>query len=178
MSVNMLPSVSSGRNRRAFASSVCLAISLNSMAARVEKPTASHPRSSPPAPENRLIAVGLRTGGGRRRGATEFTVETLVVCSDRIGSVWEFIYGSDLRIERMFLGRPDGPLSACSDVRRGAGTDHRRDGSRRLRLHPGEHMGVLLQREGGRLVPEPFAHDLDGHPGLERERCVGMPQVV
>ena len=51
------------------------------------------------------------------------------------------------------------------------------DSSRR-RLHAWDDVRVLLEREGGRLVPEPLAYDLDRHAGLEGERRVGVPEVV
>jgi hypothetical protein len=45
-------------------------------------------------------------------------------------------------------------------------------------LHAGDHMRVLLQCEGRRLVPESLADYLYGHSGLERQRCVRVPSIV
>ena len=44
--------------------------------------------------------------------------------------------------------------------------DHRRDLRSGLGLHTGDDVGVLLERERGRLVPEPLRDDLDRDASL------------
>ncbi len=51
------------------------------------------------------------------------------------------------------------------------------DSSRR-RLHAWDDVGVLLERERGRLVTEPLAYDLDRHARLQRKRRVGVAEIV
>jgi hypothetical protein len=43
-------------------------------------------------------------------------------------------------------------------------------------LHAGQDVLVRLDREGGRGVTEPFAHDLDGNAGCDEQRAVGVAQ--
>lgn len=50
---------------------------------------------------------------------------------------------------------------------------------RRLRMHVGQHVGVGVERDGDAGVPEPLAHGLRRHPGLETGgRGVGVTDVV
>jgi hypothetical protein len=53
--------------------------------------------------------------------------------------------------------------------------DHRGDLGSRLGLHAGDDVGVLLQRERGRLVAQPLRDDLDRDARLEGERRMGVP---
>jgi hypothetical protein len=45
-------------------------------------------------------------------------------------------------------------------------------------LHARDHVGVLLEREGGRFVAEPFADDLDRKAGLQGKGRVRVAEVV
>jgi hypothetical protein len=53
-----------------------------------------------------------------------------------------------------------------------------RDLRRRLCLHARDDVGVLLECECRRLMPEPLADHLDRDTGLEGERGVRVPEVV
>ena len=52
------------------------------------------------------------------------------------------------------------------------------DGHGGLRLHAGDHVGVLLERERRVLMAEPFADDLRGHTSPQSNRGVRVAQVV
>ena len=53
-----------------------------------------------------------------------------------------------------------------------------RDPRCRVLLHRGDCVAVGVERDRDRCVPEPLLDDLRMHAGLERERRVGVPQVV
>ena len=48
----------------------------------------------------------------------------------------------------------------------------------RLGLHAGENVGVLLEREGGRLVAEVLGNDLGRDPSLQGDGGVRMAEVM
>ena len=45
-------------------------------------------------------------------------------------------------------------------------------------LHPGEHMLVGVDGEGGVRVTQPLRHDFDGYSGFDEQGAVGVPQIV
>ena len=47
-----------------------------------------------------------------------------------------------------------------------------------LRLHAGDDVGVLLESERRRRVPEPLANDVDRLRRLQQQRRAGMTQTV
>jgi hypothetical protein len=52
------------------------------------------------------------------------------------------------------------------------------DLSRRLGVHSGQGVRVLLERKRWRLVPEAFRDDLDGNARLEREARLRMATIM
>ena len=52
------------------------------------------------------------------------------------------------------------------------------DGCRRLRLHAGDHVGVLLEGERWCLVAETLRDHLDLNACLQRDGRVSVPQVM
>jgi hypothetical protein len=61
---------------------------------------------------------------------------------------------------------------------RGRTIDHRGDLGGNFGLHPGDDVGVLLERECRRFVAEPLGDHLDRDPRLEGQRRVGVAEVV
>lgn len=68
--------------------------------------------------------------------------------------------------------------SASAGVLLAFSGDQRGDGPRCFGLHARQHVDVLFERERWRLVPEPFAHDLDWNAPFEGEAGMRMAKVV
>jgi hypothetical protein len=56
--------------------------------------------------------------------------------------------------------------------------DQTGDRVRRQLVHPGDDVGVDVERDGDRGVAKPLADDLHGHAGLERRGGVAVAQAM
>lgn len=63
-------------------------------------------------------------------------------------------------------------------ARASGAVDEVRDSPGGVGLHAGDHVGVLLEREGWALVTETFADHLRRNPSSQRNRGVGVSEPV